>query len=100
MMRFRPEVRAAFARLVASGWTDACASCIRASASRFLGLIAKCLERDAGRRIDHLLLGPSSPRASSVRGLIVKSAAGTQAITRPPGWKSRTIDSLAIASDG
>ncbi len=57
---FRPEVRDAFARLVALGWTDA----VRAlhpgeRIYTFWDYFRNAWMRDAGLRIDHLLLGPS-----------------------------------------
>lgn len=61
---FRPEVRQAYGRLVASGWTDA----LRAlhpdqRIYTFWKYLRQAFERDAGLRIDHLLLSPTvAPR--------------------------------------
>lgn len=61
---FRPEVRGAFARLLAGGWTDA----VRAlhpgeRIYTFWDYFRNAFGRDAGLRIDHLLLSPSvAPR--------------------------------------
>ena len=61
---FQPELKARFADLVASGWTDA----IRAlhpdeRVYTFWKYWRNALERDAGLRIDHLLLSPAlAPR--------------------------------------
>jgi len=57
---FRPETRAAFARLVAQGWTDA----LRKTHPdqhiyTFWDYFRNNYQRDAGLRIDHLLLSPS-----------------------------------------
>jgi exodeoxyribonuclease III len=57
---FRPEVRDAFHRLVAQGWTDA----VRAlhpdeRIYTFWGYFRNAWGRNAGLRIDHLLLSPS-----------------------------------------
>ena len=57
---FRPEVRDAFSRLVAQGWTDA----LRAlhpdeRIYTFWKYFRNAFARDAGLRIDHLLLNPS-----------------------------------------
>jgi exodeoxyribonuclease-3 len=57
---FRPETRAAFARLMAQGWTDA----LRAmhpgeKIYTFWDYFRNAYSRDAGLRIDHLLLSPS-----------------------------------------
>jgi exodeoxyribonuclease-3 len=74
---FRPEVRAAFHALVAQGWTDA----VRAlhPAERiytFWDYFRNAYARDAGLRIDHLLLSPQ------VAGRLV--AAGVDREVR--GW--------------
>jgi exodeoxyribonuclease-3 len=61
---FRPEVRAAYARLLDQGWTDA----LRATHPgeriyTFWKYLRNAYARDAGLRIDHLLLSPSlAPR--------------------------------------
>ena len=60
---FRPEVRAAFHDLVAQGWTDA----IRAlhpdeRIYTFWDYFRNAWRRDAGLRIDHLLLSPAVAR--------------------------------------
>ncbi len=68
---FRPEVRKAYADLVAQGWTDA----IRhlhpdERLYTFWKYWRNSLERDAGLRIDHFLLSPSAApwlRSASVR---------------------------------
>jgi exodeoxyribonuclease-3 len=57
---FRPEVRDAYRRLVAQGWTDA----LRAlypdeRIYTFWKYFRNAFGRDAGLRIDHLLLSPS-----------------------------------------
>jgi exodeoxyribonuclease-3 len=57
---FRPEVRAAYARLIAQGWTDA----LRAlhpgeRIYTFWDYFRNRYQRDAGLRIDHLLLSPA-----------------------------------------
>ena len=58
---FRPEVRAAYARLMRQGWTDA----IRKlhpdkRIYTFWDYFRNAYARDAGLRIDHLLLSPSA----------------------------------------
>jgi exodeoxyribonuclease-3 len=57
---FRPEVRDAYRRLVAQGWTDA----LRAlhpdeRMYTFWKYFRSAFARDTGLRIDHLLLSPS-----------------------------------------
>ena len=64
---FRPEVRAAYAGLVGQGWTDA----LRAlhpdeRIYTFWDYFRNAFARDAGLRIDHLLLSPQvAPRLTS-----------------------------------
>ncbi len=57
---FAPEVRAAFAGLVSQGWTDALRT-VRPDATlyTFWDYLRNAYARDAGLRIDHLLLSPS-----------------------------------------
>ncbi len=61
---FAPEVRDAFARLVAQGWTDALRTLHPdESIYTFWDYFRNAYGRDAGLRIDHLLLSPSlAPR--------------------------------------
>jgi exodeoxyribonuclease-3 len=61
---FLPEVRDAYARLLASGWTDALRKIHpQARIYTFWDYFRNHWQRDAGLRIDHLLLSPSlSPR--------------------------------------
>ena len=56
---FRPEIRAAFAELVGQGWTDAIRTLYPdRRIYTFWDYFRKAYERDAGLRIDHLLLSP------------------------------------------
>jgi exodeoxyribonuclease-3 len=57
---FRPEVRDAFARLLGQGWTDALRQ-LRPGERiyTFWDYFRNAYQRDAGLRIDHLLLSPS-----------------------------------------
>jgi exodeoxyribonuclease-3 len=61
---FRPEVREAYRRLVAQGWTDALRSLHPGERIyTFWDYFRNAYGRDAGLRIDHLLLSPSiAPR--------------------------------------
>lgn len=57
---FRPEVRGAFARLIAQGWTDALRELHpNQRIYTFWDYFRNAWTRDAGLRIDHLLLSPS-----------------------------------------
>jgi exodeoxyribonuclease-3 len=64
---FRPEVRSVFAQLVASGWTDALRKLHPGERiNTFWDYFRDAFARDAGLRIDHLLLSPSvAPRLVS-----------------------------------
>jgi exodeoxyribonuclease-3 len=64
---FRPEVREAFARLTTAGWTDALRKLHpNERIYTFWDYFRNAYERDAGLRIDHLLLNPSAaPRLLS-----------------------------------
>ncbi|WP_436127116.1 DNA ligase D [Acidovorax sp. LjRoot117] len=56
----QPRPRAAFAQVLAQGWTDAIAKVHRTSVPfTFWDYRRKRWERDAGLRIDHILAGPS-----------------------------------------
>ena len=61
---FRPEVRAAYARLLDQGWTDALRSIHPGERIyTFWDYFRNAYARDAGLRIDHLLLSPDvAPR--------------------------------------
>jgi exodeoxyribonuclease-3 len=57
---FAPEVRDAYARLLAQGWTDALRTIHPAETIyTFWDYFRNAYARDAGLRIDHLLLSPS-----------------------------------------
>ncbi|NGZ84972.1 exodeoxyribonuclease III [Duganella aceris] len=57
---FRPETRTAFARLMAQGWTDALRTMHpEEKIYTFWDYFRNAYGRDAGLRIDHLLLSPS-----------------------------------------
>lgn len=57
---FAPEVREAFARLVGQGWTDALRTMHPGETIyTFFDYFRRAYERNAGLRIDHLLVSPS-----------------------------------------
>jgi exodeoxyribonuclease-3 len=60
---FRPEVRAAYSRLLAQGWTDALRSLHPGERIyTFWDYFRNAYGRNAGLRIDHLLLSPAVSR--------------------------------------
>jgi exodeoxyribonuclease-3 len=65
---FQPEVREAFRRLVDSGWTDAVRTMHPGERIyTFYDYFRNAFGRDAGLRIDHLLLSPAlAPRLTAV----------------------------------
>jgi exodeoxyribonuclease-3 len=84
---FRPEVREAFARLVAQGWTDALRKLHPGERIyTFWDYFRNAYERDAGLRIDHLLLSPSVA-ADLVSAGVDRSVRGWQkASDHAPTW--------------
>lgn len=64
---FRPEIRGAFQRLVSQGWTDALRTLHPAERIyTFWDYFRNAFARDAGLRIDHLLLSPAiAPRLAA-----------------------------------
>ena len=83
---FAPEVRAAYARLLDQGWTDA----LRAlhpgdRVYTFWKYLRRAFERDAGLRIDHVLLNPHA--ATLLRAAEVDR--------RPRGWE-KTSDHAPV----
>jgi exodeoxyribonuclease III len=84
---FRVEVREAFARLIGQGWTDA----IRvmhpdATIYTFWDYFRNAYQRDAGLRIDHLLLNPAA-RARLTAANVERGVRGWEkASDHAPTW--------------
>jgi exodeoxyribonuclease-3 len=84
---FRPEVRKAFARLTAQGWTDA----IRTlhpdeRIYTFWDYFRNAWARDAGLRIDHLLLSPAVAGKLVDAGVDRQVRGWEKASDHAPGW--------------
>jgi exodeoxyribonuclease-3 len=84
---FRPEVRSAFARLIAQGWTDA----IRRAHPHeriytFWDYFRNAYNRDAGLRIDHLLLSPSIADRMVTAGVDRAARGWDKASDHAPTW--------------
>jgi exodeoxyribonuclease III len=84
---FRPEVREAYRRLVAQGWTDA----LRALHPHeriytFWKYFRNAFARDAGLRIDHLLLSPSVADRLVAAGVDREVRAREHASDHAPAW--------------
>jgi exodeoxyribonuclease-3 len=84
---FRPEVRAAYAELVAQGWTDA----LRAlhpgeRIYTFWDYFRNRFSRNSGLRIDHLLLSPALARRLKAAGVDRDVRARERASDHAPTW--------------
>ena len=84
---FRPEVREAYRQLVAQGWVDA----VRAmhpgkQIYTFWKYLRNAFERDAGLRIDHLLLSPSLAGRLTAAEVDRDVRAGERASDHAPVW--------------
>jgi exodeoxyribonuclease-3 len=84
---FAPEVRAAYAALVAQGWTDA----IRAlhpgeRIYTFWKYWRGAFERDAGLRIDHLLLSPAIAKRLVAAGVDREPRGWDKTSDHAPAW--------------
>ena len=90
---FRPEVRAAFQDLVAQGWTDA----IRRlhpdeRIYTFWDYFRNAWRRDAGLRIDHLLLSPAIARRLVDAGVDREVRGWEKASDHAPVWVDLAAD--------
>ncbi len=84
---FRPEVRSAYARLVDQGWTDA----LRAlhpdeRIYTFWKYFRNAFARDAGLRIDHLLLSPALSGRLVTAGVERKVRSWEKTSDHAPVW--------------
>lgn len=84
---FRPEVRSAYRKLLAQGWTDA----IRhlhpdARIYTFWDYLRRAWDRDAGLRIDHILLNPTLARRLIAAGVDRDMRGCTKASDHAPVW--------------
>ena len=84
---FRPEVREAYRRLVAQGWTDA----VRAlhpdeHIYTFWDYFRNAYGRDAGLRIDHLLLSPTLASRLKAAGVDREVRGWEHASDHAPTW--------------
>jgi exodeoxyribonuclease III len=84
---FRPEVRDAFARLVTQGWTDAVRQ--QHPGERiytFWDYFRNAYSRDAGLRIDHLLLSPAVATRLKAAGVDRNVRGWEKASDHAPTW--------------
>ena len=88
---FRVEVREAFAKLIEQGWTDALRTLHPdETIYTFWDYFRNAYGRDAGLRIDHLLLNAALARRLTAAG-VERDVRGWEkpAIMRPPGLRLR-----------
>ncbi|WP_225769235.1 exodeoxyribonuclease III [Inquilinus sp. Marseille-Q2685] len=84
---FRPEVREAFRRLTAQGWIDALRK--RHPGERiytFWDYVRNAYARDAGLRIDHLLLSPGLAKRLKAAGVDRHVRGWEKASDHAPAW--------------
>jgi exodeoxyribonuclease-3 len=84
---FAPEVRSAFAELVAQGWTDALRKLhpdLRIYT--FWNYWRGAFERDAGLRIDHLLLSPILAKRLVAAGVDREPRSWDKTSDHAPTW--------------
>ncbi|MBV8139628.1 MAG: exodeoxyribonuclease III [Deltaproteobacteria bacterium] len=84
---FRPETRAAFARLLAQGWTDALRKLHPDErVYTFWDYFRNHFGRDAGLRIDHLLLSPAAASRLVSAGVDREIRGWEKASDHAPTW--------------
>lgn len=84
----QPESRAAFARLLAQGWTDAIRERFPHNPPpwTFWQYFRQAWERDAGLRIDHLLLSPAAAERLTDAGVDREVRGREKASDHAPAW--------------
>jgi exodeoxyribonuclease-3 len=84
---FRPEVRAAFQQLLAQGWTDAVRSLHpEEKLYTFWDYFRNAYGRDAGLRLDHLLLSPAMKTRLLTAGVDRDVRGWEKASDHAPTW--------------
>jgi exodeoxyribonuclease III len=84
---FRPEVRAAYAQLLDQGWTDAIRRRLPAmTVYTFWDYLRNAWERDAGLRLDHLLLSPDLAKRLQDAGVDRTERGRSGASDHAPVW--------------
>jgi exodeoxyribonuclease-3 len=90
---FQPEVRAAYRRLLDQGWTDALRSLYPHDAIyTFWDYWRHAWERDAGLRIDHLLLNPAAADRLVTGGVDRNIRGREKASDHAPAWIELGVD--------
>jgi exodeoxyribonuclease-3 len=92
---FRPETREAFHRLVAQGWTDSLRTMHPDERIyTFWDYFRDAFGRDAGLRIDHLLLSPTLAPALKAAGVDKFVRAREKPSDHAPTWVELDLDAL------
>ena len=93
---YRPETRAAFERLMAQGWTDALRTLHpEQRIYTFWDYFRDAYGRDAGLRIDHLLLSPALKDALTAAGVERDVRGREKPSDHAPTWIELDIDENA-----
>jgi exodeoxyribonuclease III len=84
---FRPEVREAYRRLIEQGWTDALRTLHPTErVYTFWDYLRNAFSRNAGLRIDHLLLSPSVAKNLVAAGVDREARGWEKASDHAPTW--------------
>ena len=84
---FRPEVRDAFRRLIELGWVDAIRKLHpHERVYTFWDYFRNAWGRDAGLRIDHLLLNPAAAKRLTAAGVDREVRGWEKASDHAPAW--------------
>jgi len=95
---FRPETRAAFERLMAQGWTDSLRTLYPDQVVyTFWDYFRNAFGRDAGIRIDHLLLSPALAPALRGAGVDKFQRAKEKPSDHAPTWVELDMDAVALS---
>jgi exodeoxyribonuclease III len=93
---FRVETREAFARLMGQGWTDALRTLHPdATIYTFWDYFRNAYARDAGLRIDHLLLNPAAAQRLTAAGVDRHVRGWERASDHAPTWVELAVQPLA-----
>ncbi len=98
---FRPETRAAYARLVAQGWTDSIRKLHpKERIYTFWDYFRNAFARDAGLRIDHLLLNPALAKRLRRAGVDRDVRGWEKTSDHAPTWVELALPDKASSTRG
>ncbi|MFC0254532.1 exodeoxyribonuclease III [Massilia consociata] len=98
---FRPESRDAFERLMSQGWTDALRTMYPDQVVyTFWDYFRNAFGRDAGIRIDHLLLSPALAPALRAAGVDKFQRAKEKPSDHAPTWVELDMDAIVRPAGG